>query len=65
LKISSALDAEKSWNIAQRIYLSLPPGEGSEEIESALVNARVKLDKLTLPTNENSFRRQCQTRSSN
>jgi len=38
--------AEKSWKIANEIYLSLPPGEGDEEIESALALARVKLDGL-------------------
>jgi hypothetical protein len=47
LKVYSVSDAEKSWKIAQCIYLSLPPGGGSDEIESALVRARVKLDKLT------------------
>lgn len=39
--------AEESWRIANEIYLSLPPGNGDEEIESALFQARVKLDKLT------------------
>jgi hypothetical protein len=39
--------AEDSWKIANKIYLSLPPGEGCEEIESALFNARVKLDHNT------------------
>jgi len=37
--------AETSWKIAQEIYLSLPPGNGDEEIESALFWARVKLDQ--------------------
>jgi hypothetical protein len=37
--------AEVSWKIANEIYLSLPPGEGCEEIESAMMLARVKLDK--------------------
>ena len=45
LSINQVQDAEKSWRIAQDIYLSLPPGEGNEEIESALVSTRVKLDK--------------------
>jgi hypothetical protein len=39
--------AEDSWKIAQSIYLSLPPGNGDEEIESALFQARVKLDRFT------------------
>ena len=45
LAINQVQDAEKSWKIAQDIYLSLPPGEGTEEIESALMLARVKLNK--------------------
>jgi hypothetical protein len=45
LAINQVQDAEKSWKIAQDIYLSLPPGEGNEEIESALTLARVKLNK--------------------
>jgi hypothetical protein len=40
-----------SWGIAQEIYLSLPPGNGDEEIESALWQARVKLDQ-TLTRNQ-------------
>ena len=28
--------AEESWKIANEIYLSLPPGNGDEEIESAI-----------------------------
>jgi hypothetical protein len=39
--------AEISWKIAREIYLSLPPGEGDDEIEIALVKARVKLDSIT------------------
>lgn len=34
--------AKQSWKIAQEIYLSLPPGNGDEEIENALFQARVK-----------------------
>lgn len=49
-----APEAEVSWKIAQEIYLSLPPGYGCEEIESALFLARVKLDSLTYKTNENN-----------
>jgi hypothetical protein len=39
--------AEVSWKIALEVYLSLEPGQGDEEIESALALARVKLDRLT------------------
>lgn len=45
--------AEDSWQIANEIYLSLPPGTGDEELESALFQARVKLDNLSHLTNEN------------
>jgi hypothetical protein len=37
--------ANLSWKIANDIYLSLPPGKGSEELESALMLSRVKLDQ--------------------
>ncbi len=37
--------AETSWKIACEIYLSLPPGEGCDEIESALALARSILDR--------------------
>jgi hypothetical protein len=47
--------AEDSWKIAQEIYLSLPPGCGCEEIESALFLARVKLDKRYDTTNANNL----------
>jgi hypothetical protein len=40
-------DAEISWKNANGIYLSLPPGEGDEEIEGRIYGQRVKLDKLT------------------
>jgi hypothetical protein len=41
----NAPGAEISWKIANEIYLSLDPGEGDSEIESALNLARVKLDQ--------------------
>lgn len=47
--------SEESWKIANAIYLSLPPGNGDEEIESALFLSRVKLDNVTDTTNENYF----------
>lgn len=37
--------ADISWKIANEIYLSLPPGNGDEEIENALFLARVKIDQ--------------------
>jgi hypothetical protein len=55
LKINAVSDAEKSWKIANEIYLSLPPGTGDPDIESWLFAQRVKLDNTTLTTNENNF----------
>jgi hypothetical protein len=55
LKIGDEEGANQSWKIAQEIYLSLPPGEGSDSIEKQLVKTRVKLDNLNLTTNENSI----------
>jgi hypothetical protein len=40
-------DAQKSWKIANDIYLSLPPGEGDLEIETWLFNQRGKIDQIT------------------
>lgn len=39
--------ARQSWKTAQAIYLTLPPGSGSEHIEQELVRTRVKLDSFT------------------
>ena len=55
LKLEDVEGANQSWKIAQEIYLSLPPGNGSEQIESALFQARVKLDSTKFTTNENNF----------
>ena len=37
-------DARVSWKIANAIYLNLPPGEGTLELEARLFGQRVKLD---------------------
>ena len=55
LAINQVQDAEKSWKIANDIYLSLPPGEGDPEIEDWIFKQRVKLDRSTYSTNENNF----------
>jgi hypothetical protein len=47
LKINQVQDAEKSWKIANEIYLSLAPGNGDSEIEDWIFAQRVKLDNLT------------------
>ena len=47
LQINQVQDAEKSWKIANDIYLSLPPGNGDPEIEDWIFTQRVKLDNLT------------------
>jgi hypothetical protein len=45
LEINARQDAEKSWKIANEIYLSLPPGTGDPDIEDWIFRQRVKLDK--------------------
>jgi len=55
LKINRVADAEKSWQIANEIYLSLPPGCGDTEIENWLFAQRVKIDKRTDTTNAHNF----------
>jgi hypothetical protein len=56
LKINRVEDAEKSWKIANEIYLSLPPGQGDPEIENWLVAQRVKLNQVTsTTTNEDNL----------
>jgi len=47
LKINAVPDAEKSWKIANDIYLSLPPGEGDLDLEDWLFKQRVKIDQIT------------------
>jgi len=37
-------DATVSWKIANAIYLNLPPGEGTLELEARLVGQRVKIN---------------------
>lgn len=55
LKANRLQDAEKSWKIANEIYLSLPPGNGDMEIEDWLVRQRVKINKRYQATNENNL----------
>lgn len=47
LKSNHVQDAEKSWKIANDIYLSLPPGNGDPEIEDWIFAQRVRLDNLS------------------
>jgi hypothetical protein len=44
LELGDLEDAEVSWKIANVIYLNLPPGECTLELESRLVGQRVKLN---------------------
>ena len=44
LELGDIEDAEVSWKIANAIYLNLPPGEGTLELEARLVGQRVKLN---------------------
>jgi hypothetical protein len=55
LRINDVPSAEKSWKIANEIYLSLPPGNGDTEIEDWIFTQRVKIDKRIDVTNENNF----------
>lgn len=55
LKTNHVKDAEKSWKIANEIYLSLPPGAGDLELEDWIFQQRVKLDSTNFTTNENSI----------
>jgi hypothetical protein len=55
LKANRLQDAEKSWKIANEIYLSLPPGNGDMEIEDWLYLQRVKINKRTQATNANNL----------
>jgi hypothetical protein len=54
LRINDVPSAEKSWKIANEIYLSLPPGNGDTEIEDWIFTQRVKIDKRIDVTNENN-----------
>jgi hypothetical protein len=40
-------DAEKSWKIANEIYLSLPPGEGNSNLETWLFKQQGKINQIT------------------
>ncbi len=55
LKDNRLADAEKSWKIANEIYLSLPPGTGDLDIEDRLFQQRVKLDNITNATNADNL----------
>ena len=55
LKINNLQDAEKSWKIANEIYLSLPPGCGDPEIENWIFAQRVKLNKRFDTTNAHNL----------
>jgi hypothetical protein len=47
-------DAEFSWKEANAIYLSIPAGFGSMELEDRLFNLRVKLTNLLQQNNEDN-----------
>ena len=44
LALGNVEDAEVSWKIANSIYLNLPPGESTLELEARLVGQRVKIN---------------------
>ena len=45
LEHGRAHDAELSWQEANNIYLTLPPGCGDEALETRIFQQRVKLDQ--------------------
>jgi hypothetical protein len=45
LSISDHQGADRSWKIANSIYLSLPPGYGDPGLEDRLYRMRVKLNQ--------------------
>lgn len=47
-------EAERCWQEANNLYLSLPPGCGDENLELRILQQRVKLDNLSHLTNENN-----------
>jgi hypothetical protein len=55
LQINQLKDAEHSWRTANDLYLCLPAGCGSMEIEDRIYQKRVKLDHIYSTTNENNL----------
>ncbi len=55
IELGNYQDAEFSWKEANGIYLSIPAGHGSMELEDRIYDLRVKLDNLTYPTNANNL----------
>jgi hypothetical protein len=45
LDLGDVESAKKSWEVANKLYLSLPPGQGDFFIEERLSEARVKLER--------------------
>jgi hypothetical protein len=45
LEAGNLEDAEVSWKIASALYLNLPAGEGTLELEARLFGQRVKLNQ--------------------
>ncbi len=48
-------DAEFSWKEANAIYLSIPAGFGSVELEDRMFALRVKVDNLLQQNNEDNL----------
>jgi len=47
LASNRVFDAEKSWKIANDIYLSLSPGEGCPQLETWLFKQQGKISQIT------------------
>ncbi len=55
LSDDNLFDAEFSWKEANAIYLSIPAGFGSMELEDRLFALRVKVDNLLQQNNEDNL----------
>lgn len=54
LELNDIQSAKQSWQIANTLYVSLPPGQGDFLLEEALIESRVKLEQhTTTQTNAN------------
>jgi hypothetical protein len=54
LYLNDIESAMQSWQIANTLYVSLPPGQGDFSLEKFLVESRVKIEEhTTMQTNAN------------
>lgn len=54
LELNDKQSAMQSWQIANNLYVSLPPGQGDFLVEQQLMESRVKIEQhTTTQTNAN------------